>query len=145
MLSKPISMTTLVLLLIINVPQPQSLSLSESQFYSIYEYTKPVWKFLFSESTYLSWHKQIGCMKHIFEVSARITQKSNSEDTTRHLRWVRIVNYNPGPRPNKSNQPSHPFGGPASQYVPLFVWWFPPILCLYSWTVFPFLFYPFIL
>ena len=62
-----------------------------------------------------------------FKASADITVKSNSTESTGHFRRVKTLNYNRGPRPHKSNQPNYPIWSPATPYVPLFLWRFPPI------------------
>lgn len=56
-----------------------------------------------------------------------ITEKSNSTESTDHFRGVKMLNYNRGPRPHKSNLPNHPIWSPTTPYVPLFLWWLTPI------------------
>lgn len=68
-----------------------------------------------------------------FKACADITVKSNSTESTGHFRRVKTLNYNRGPRPHESNQPNHPIWSPATPYVSLFSWLFPPIPLFPFW------------
>lgn len=120
-------------------PGPQSVSWSVEPTVQYMNNTlcSTVWKFLIFKCIYFQYHKQVDLWVHIFKLCADITEKSNSTESTGHFRRVKMLNYNPGPRPHKSNLTNHPIWNPATPYVPLFLWWFQPIPLSPMWLSSP--------